>query len=168
MNARGGPELVANYLGPNSNGNGSLTIFGGQYDISLARLVFGQWYTGYSPDVMVSLFGVGASVSSQDPLYSGVLKLKGGVEATYTFLSWMGVSERFDHVRLNNSDSKQAFTSLSTRLLFHTGWRARNEIALQYAYFIYGSSVEALTGYPPDMPVNPDRQVFSLTGTIWW
>ena len=168
LNARGGPELVAHYLGPNSNGNGSLSIFGGQYDLSLARLVFGKWYTGLSPDVTISLFGVGASVSSQDPAYDGVLKLKGGVEATYSLLSWMGVSERFDHVRLNNSDSKQAFTSLATRLLFHTGWRSRNEIALQYAYFVYGSSVQALTGYPPVLEVNPDRQVFSLTGTIWW
>jgi hypothetical protein len=168
LNARGGDELISNYLGTASGGNGGLTIFGGQYDISLARLVFGQWYTGVTPDVLISVFGVGASVSSADPTANGVLKLKGGVEATYTFLSWMGVSERFDHVRLTYSDSKNAFTSLSTRLLFHTGWRARNEIALQYAYFIYGSSIDALTGYPPVTPVNPDRQVFSLTGTIWW
>lgn len=171
LNARGGPELQSYYLGVDPNTghvNGHLTIFGGQYDLSLARLVFGKWYTGATPDVQLSLFGVGAAVSSEDPTRNGILKLKGGVEATYTFLSWMGVSERFDHVREDNSDSKQAFTSLSSRLLFHTGWRARNEIALQYAYFVYGSSVQALTGYPPVIPVNPDRQVFSLTGTIWW
>src|ERR1022692_3548489 len=171
LNARGGPDLQANYLGidPTTHHvNGHLTIFGGQYDLSLARLVFGKWYSGFSPDVMISLFGVGAAVSSADPTRNGILKLKGGVEATYLFLSWMGVSERFDHVREDNSDSKQAFTSLSSRLLFHTGWRSRNEIALQYAYFVYGSSVQALTGYPPVIEVNPDRQVFSLTGTIWW
>ena len=171
LNARGGPELQANYLGVDpttGHVNGHLTIFGGQYDLSLARLVFGKWYTGATPDVQLSVFGVGAAVSSADPTRNGILKLKGGVEATYTFLSWMGVSERFDHVREDNSDSKQAFTSVASRLLFHTGWRSRNEIALQYVYFVYGSSVEALTGYPPTMPVNPDRQVFSLTGTIWW
>ncbi len=99
-----------------------------------------------------------------------MLKIKGGVEATYLFLSWMGVSERFDHVRLHGSDSTQAFTSFASRLLFHTGWRSRGEIALQYAYFIYGSDVLVETGYPPlpDLNANPDREVFSLTGTYWW
>ena len=66
------------------------------------------------------------------PAHNDVLKLKGGVEATYLFLSWLGVSERFDHVRLHGGDSTQAYTSLASRLLFHTGWRSRGEIALQY------------------------------------
>ncbi len=75
-----------------------------------------------------------------------MLKLKGGVEATYLFLSWLGVSERFDHVRLHGSDSTQAYTSLASRLLFHTGWRSRGEIALQYTYFVYGSGVSGRDG----------------------
>jgi hypothetical protein len=172
LNARGGPELRANYLGadPSGNVNGTLTTFGGQYDLSLARLVFDKWYTGQSPDVLVSLFGIGTYVTSVNSQYNDVLKVKGGVEATYLFLSWMGVSERFDHVRLHGSDSTQAFTSFATRLLFHTGWRSRGEIALQYAYFIYGSNVLVETGYPPtpDANANPDRQVYSLTATYWW
>ncbi len=54
MNARGGPELMkgtsirANRTlacaPPNSNGNGSLSTFGAQYDLSVARLVFGDLY----------------------------------------------------------------------------------------------------------------------------
>jgi hypothetical protein len=170
LNARGGPELRDHYLGadPQGNVNGSLTTFGGQYDLSLARLVFGQIYTGVSPDILVSLFGVGTYVTSVNASFNDVLKVKGGVEATYLFLSWLGVSERFDHVRLHGSDSTQAYTSLASRLLFHTGWRSRGEIALQYAYFINGSSVYAETGYPPVANANPDQNVFSLIGTFWW
>lgn len=170
LNARGGPELIANYLGANSNGNGTLTTFGAQYDLSLARLVFDQLYTGISPDILISLFAVGTSVGSDDPAADGVFKLKGGVEATYTFMSWMGVSERFDHVRLDNDDSSQAFTILSSRLLFHTGWRSRDEISLQYSYFVYGSNVLVKSGYPPvvNPGLNPDHHVFSLNGTFWW
>ena len=44
-------------------------------------------------------------------------------------------------MRLHGSDSTQAYTSLASRLLFHTGWRSRGEIALQYTYFVYGSGV---------------------------
>jgi len=172
LNARGGPDLRAHYLGHDANGNvtGGLTTFGGQYDLSLARLVFGDLYTGESPDVLVSLFGVGTYVTSVDPTKNDVLMLKGGLEGSYLFLSWLGVSERFDHVRLHGSDSTQAYTSLSSRLLFHTGWRSRGEIALQYTYFVFGSNVVIEDGYPlaPDTTINPDRSVFSLIGTFWW
>jgi hypothetical protein len=174
MNARGGPELRDHYLGADNAGNvnGSLNTVGAQYDLSLARLVFGKWFTGMTPEVFVSLFGVVTKVSSDNPLpaYHGDLQAKVGVEATYTFLSWMGVSERFDHVRMNGGDSTEAFSIFTSRLLFHSDWRSRDQIALQYSYFQYGSSVFPETGYPPtvDSTANPDRHVLSLTGIFWW
>ncbi len=99
-----------------------------------------------------------------------MFKLKGGGELTYLPLSWFGVSERLDHVRLHGGDSTQAFTIWSSRLLLHTGWRSRGEVALQYSHFVYGSQVYVQTGYPPhiDQSANPDRDVFSLTATYWW
>jgi hypothetical protein len=170
MNARGGTELMEQYLGPNSSGNGALTTFGMQYDLSVARLVFGDLYQGLSPDLLISLFGVATKVKSNDADYDGVLKLKGGGEVTYLPLSWFGVSGRFDHVRLDNSDSKRAFTIWTSRLLLHTGWMSRGEFALQYSHFVYGSNVYVKTGYHPqiDPSVNPDRDVFSMTATYWW
>jgi hypothetical protein len=177
LNARGGPELIKYYLGPNSTrngsitaGNGSLSTFGVQYDLSISKLVFGPLYTGVSSDILISLFSVGTAVSSTDPNYDGVFKVKAGGEVTYLMMSWLGVSERLDHVRLHGSDSKQAFSIYSSRVLFHTGWKSRDEFALQYSYFQNGSGIQALTGYPlgssPD--ANPDRHVFTLSGTFWW
>jgi hypothetical protein len=170
LNARGGPELMANYLGPNSNGTGTLTTFGAQYDLSIAKAVFGNWYTGISPDVLVSVFGIGTSVTSRDPAFDGVFKLKGGAEVSYLTLAWLGFSARADHVRLDGDDTRKAFTIYSGRVLFHTGWRSRDEIALQYSHFDYGSEVYVKAGSPPiENPfLNPDRDVFSLTGTFWW
>jgi len=170
LNARGGPELIDRYLGPDSGGNGSLRTFGGQYDLSVSRMLFGDWYTGASPDVLISLFGVGTMVRSHDANFDHVLKVKGGAEITYLPLAWLGISERIDHVRLHGDDKKQAITISSSRLLLHTGWRARDEFALQYSYFSYGSGVHPRTGYPPmvDDAANPDRHVFSFTGTFWW
>ena len=73
-------------------------------------------------------------------------------------------------MRLHGGDSSQAFTSATSRLLFHTGWRSRDEIAIQYSYFVYGSNVPIKTGYPPMIATmaNPDHHVLSLTGTFWW
>jgi hypothetical protein len=46
----------------------------------------------------------------------------------------------------------------------------RDEIALQYSYFQSGSDIQVPMGYPPgsDTPANPDRHVFTLSGTFWW
>jgi hypothetical protein len=170
LNARGGPELMAQYLGPNSNGNGSLTTYGAQYDLSVSKLVFGPLYTGVSSDILISLFSVGTSVTSDDPAYNGVFKVKAGGEVTYLMMSWLGVSERFDHVRLHGGDSKKAFSIYSSRVLFHTGWKSRDEFALQYSYFQSGSDIIVPTGYPlgSGQNANPDRHVFTLSGTFWW
>ena len=170
LNARGGPELMREYLGPDSGGDGSLTTFGAQYDLSVARLVYGEKYKGVSPDLLVSAFGIGTKVSSDDPEYDGVLKLKGGAELTYNMLSWFGVSGRYDHVRLDNENDREAFQIITSRLLFHTDWQSRDEFALQYSYFTYGGDVVVHTGYPPlpDPSVSPDRHVFVLSGTFWW
>jgi hypothetical protein len=170
LNARGGDGLVREYLGPNSDGDGSLTTFGLQYDMSLSRMVFGDLYKGKNPDVLFSVFGIGTKVTSDDPDYDGKLKLKAGGEATYNLLSWFGVSGRYDHVRLDNSKNRKAFSIYTGRLLFHTGWLSRDEFALQYSHFQYGRKVAVARGYPPvdDPSLNPDGDVLSMSATFWW
>lgn len=170
LNARGGTGLVSEYLGAGSGGNGGLTTFGVQYDISVARAMFGDKFRGNNPDLLLSLFGIGAKVSSDDPNNDGILKLKAGGEATYTMMSWLGVSGRLDHVRLDNEFNRRSFTIYTARLLLHTNWRSRDEFALQYSHFTYGREVYAETGFPPqdDPTRSPDRDVVSLTATFWW
>jgi hypothetical protein len=177
LNARGGQGLVDEYLGPNSGGNGGLTTFGVQYDLSVARAMYGDEYHGRNPDVLFSLFGIGTKVKSDEPSYNGVLKLKGGGEATYTMASWFGVSTRFDHVRQNfdyinqvKVNNGSSFTIYTARLLFHTNWQSRDEFALQYSHFVYGRAVYAENGYPPidNQGQSRDHDVLSLSATFWW
>jgi hypothetical protein len=177
LNARGGPGLVKEYLGPNSNGNGGLSTFGVQYDLSLARMMYGDQYHGRNPDLLFSLFGIGTKVKSDDTKYDGVLKLKGGAEATYNVLSWFGVSGRFDHVRQNFDTINQvkvnngsSFTMYTGRLLFHSDWMSRDEFALQYTHFVYGRQVYAANGYPAadNASLSPDKNVVTLSATFWW
>jgi hypothetical protein len=170
LNARGGPELISEYLGPNSNGDGTLTTFGGQYDLSVSSLLYGDRFKGNSPDVMVSAFGVSTHVASKDKAFDGVNKLKAGAEVTYGILSWFGVSGRLDRVAPNTEKGTQSFTILSPRLLFHSDWYSRDEFVVQYSRFTYGKNVVVNTGFPPmpDPTANPDRDVVSISGTFWW
>jgi hypothetical protein len=170
LNARGGAGLVSEYLGPQSGGNGGLTTFGLQYDLSLSRTMFGERYRGRNPDVLFSLFGIGTKVDSDDASHDGVLKLKAGAELTYTMAAWFGVSGRFDHVRQDNDFNRRSFTIYSGRLLFHTNWQSRDEFALQYSHFNYGREVYAEKGSPPvdDPSLNPDSDALSLSATFWW
>jgi hypothetical protein len=178
LNARGGNGLMNEYLGPrfkngvetSNDGDGALTVFGVQYDLSLSRLLYDEQYRGKNPDLLFSLFGIGAKVKSDDADYDGVLKLKGGAEVTYLMASWFALSGRVDHVRQNNKLNRRSFNSLTGRLLFHSGWLSRDEIALSYSYFMYGREVYAETGYPPvdDLSQRPDRHVLSLSATFWW
>ncbi len=170
LNARGGPELTQYYLGPKSGGSGSLTTFGGQYDLSLARAVYDKRFTGKSPDVMLSLFGIATHVKSDDADFNGKTKLKVGFEATYTMASWIALSGRFDHVATDASDSSTAFNVISPRVLFHTDWQSRDEFALQYSYFTNGKNAVVYTGAPPtaDPSVRPDSHAFMISGTFWW
>lgn len=170
LNARGGPELIEEYLGPDSNGNGSLLTFGGQYDLSFARLVYGDLYQGMTPDLRLSMFGIGTIVDSGDDEYDGITKIKAGGEATYSLTKWFSVSGRFDHVRPNNAVNARSYHIISPRLLFHTDWQSRDELALQYSKFVYGQNVTVRTGFPPeeDPTAIPDGHVFSMSGTYWW
>lgn len=170
LNARGGEDLVSEYLGPNSGGNGGLTSFGLQYDLSVARAMFGERFHGRNPDVLFSLFGLGTKVDSDDAEKDGVLKLKAGAEVTYTMASWVGLSGRFDHVRLDHEFNRRAFTVYTGRVLFHTGWQSRDEFALQYSHFTYGREVYVEKGFPAvdDPSLNPDTDALSLSATFWW
>jgi hypothetical protein len=170
LNARGGPELMDRYLGVDSGGDGALTTFGAQYDMSLARAVYDTAFEGKSSDVLFSLFAMGTQVESDDPAADGVLKLKGGIQATYNISSWFGVSSRLDHVRLDSSNDRLAYHVISPALLFHTDWQSRDEFALQYSHYVYGSLVNVRRGLPPieDPLAVPDRNVLMLSGTFWW
>lgn len=170
LNTRGGPEFILEYLGPESNGNGGLMTYGAQYDLSLARALYGDFFRGNSADVRLSLFGIATTVESDDANYDDVSKLKFGFEATYSMLSWFGASARFDHVEGDTSDSTKSMNIISPRLLFHTDWLSRDEISLQYSYFQYGKNVLVRTGYPPvaDPGAEPDKHVFVISGTMWW
>jgi hypothetical protein len=189
LNTPGGPGLANDYLGPVANGGdatGTLTTGGAQYDLSLARLVnFPAPFAGDGPDVFVSVFGLGTSVSSAFPRQPGVLdgvavtkgvygdgvtKIKVGAEGTYSVLPWLAFSARFDRVMPAIDDSSTAFSVLSPRVIFRTGWTATDALVLQYSHWFDGRYTTVRTGEPAvdNLDVIPDSDVLSLSANIWW
>lgn len=192
LNARGGPGLMREYLGPEKEapdamGTGAMSIMGAQYDLSIGRLVsYPVPFSGDGPDIYVSLFGMLVQVKSEDESldtrpraatespakrrYDNVAKLKYGVEGTYSLLSWFGVGARFDQVSPMLNDQKRSFAVVSPRLIFHTDWQSRDLIVLQYSQWMYGSYTEVPEGYPPvpSFTAPKDKQVISLSANMWW
>lgn len=170
LNAPGGPGLIKNYFGPNSGGTGKLMTLGFQYDLSIARYIFGDTFDGMGPDIVGSLFGMRTQVSSDDPAFDDKTKQKFGIEGTYSLLSWLAASARVDHVQPNVDDKDESFSIISPKVIFRTDWQSHDQVALGYSHFFYGNEVVVRNGLPPvdDPTINPDEDVISLSASMWW
>jgi hypothetical protein len=178
LNTRGGQGLVDNYFGPNSNGNGNLTTVGFQYDLSIGRLVsYPVPFSGDGPDLFVSLFGMIVHVNSDDKardalgrFFDNVTKQKFGAEVTYSFLSWVAVSGRFDHVDPDRDDMSYSFSVVSPRVILRTDWQATDQLVIQYSHWFNGANVLARSGSPARETVFPvpDTDMISLSANMWW
>jgi hypothetical protein len=184
LNTAGGPGLMREYLGPSSNGTGKLSVLAAQYDVSIGELVRGSArYSGYAPDVFISGFGLFTHVASDDPDYDDVDKLKYGAELSYSALSWLAFSGRYDRVMPRLGDATKTFASISPRVIFRTDYNSQDQVTLQYTHWLYGSDVVVRTSYAPCVPsllgsspssacgdpsVVPDGDTLSLTASMWW
>ncbi|MGC4095013.1 MAG: hypothetical protein QM756_45265 [Polyangiaceae bacterium] len=122
LNTAGGPGLMREYLGPNSQGTGKLTTAALQYDVSIGEILRGSaMYSGYAPDVFVSAFGLFTHVASDDSDYDDVDKLKYGAELGYSALPWLAFSGRYDRVLARMGDATKTFAAISPRVILAHG-----------------------------------------------
>src|SRR5579871_844373 len=189
LNTQGGPGLMQEYLGPNGGGTGTLNTAGFQYDLSLGKLVsYPTPFSGDGPDIVLSLFGLYTHVTSTDtgffdnvnrdamgnlvPLgpWNGANKLKVGAEGTYSLLSWLAASLRFDYVDPFTSVSDFAFAEISPRIIFHSDWQSTDQIVLQYTHWFYGPLTPVRINEPPTYSFStvPDSDMISISASMWW
>ncbi len=171
LNTPGGPGLMKEYLGPNSGGTGTLMTYAVQYDLSLGTLLrYPYAFHGDAPDIVLSAFGMQTHVTSKEQAYDNVTKRKFGLEGTYAILPWLAASGRFDRVMPNADKSNQAFSIVSPRLIFRSGWQAHDQVVLQYSHWFNGSGVVVRNGYPEvdDPSIHPDEDMISLSASMWW
>ena len=51
-----------------------------------------------------------------------------------------------------------------------SGWNARDQLVLQYSHWLDGSGVAVKSGAPPmlDPTIKPDKDMLSLSASMWW
>ena len=180
-----------------SNGNGSVNSVLGHYEFSLSTFLQGEEeFWGEGPDVIASIYGMLNAVSSDDPDMDGVKKLKYGVDLLANPVSWFGGAVRYDRVQPNSRRASQSFSILSPRIVFRTAFASREEISIQYSRYFYNQRRCPEGGDPtrcvqppvgPAIPEGfgtttenqdegnrgapsaiPDKNVFTLSATMWW
>lgn len=171
LNAPGGKGLMQEYLGPDSDGNGALTSWGLQYDLSLGNLLrHPSAFEGNAPDLMISLFEIFTHVKSDDADFNQINKLKWGGELNWVTSKWFTLGARYDLVLQELGEDARTHEIISGRLIFHSDWNSRDQLTLQYSHYRTGNEVAVREGYPPadDLTIVPDDHVISLTASMWW
>ncbi len=171
LNTGSGKELNEHFWGFGSLGNGALTLLGGQYSVSLGKLLrYPMEFWGEGPDLTLSAFGIYAHVKSDMPMFDDKDMFKYGAEGVYSFSKYVASSLRIDHVVPDASEPGRSFGVFSPKLIFRSGWVTRESLTLQYAYYALGKDVrvEGDTRLVNITSENPDRHLVALYGTIWW
>lgn len=171
LNNGPGRDMSRRFWGFDSGGNGSLTLAGAQYNVSLGALARRPAeFLGDAPDFVLSLFGIYGYQRNTGTAFPDAHMAKVGTEGTYSILPWLAASTRFDAVAPDFSDMGRFFAVVTPKVLFRSGWDTRASLTLQYSAYILGDSVEVrgderLLNNPSG---NPDAHLLALYGTIWW
>lgn len=171
LNSGSGKELNERYWGFDSRGNGDLTLLGGQYTLSLGRLLrHPVEFWGIGPDLTLSVFGIYGHVDSRQDAFDDKDMLKYGAEGVYSFSKYVAGSLRIDHVMPDLDNQQRSFAVFSPKLIARTNWVTRESLTLQYSSYALGDEVEVegdnrLVNITSS---NPDRHLVALYGTIWW
>jgi hypothetical protein len=183
LGAGGGRDLMDRYFGRNNDmGRGKLLVAGAQYSVSLGTLLRRpDEFWGDGPDLKLSLFGMYAQISADDPARDGEQKYKLGAEATYTPLSWLVLGGRVDRVvpymsapkvPLYARQNDNSYSVLTARAVLRSDWQAREALTLQYSHFIYRENFHVVTlnsgGQVSTVSDEPDRHLLAIYGTLWW
>jgi hypothetical protein len=189
LNSGGGYDLTERFWGFQSEGNGKLTVLGGEYTISLGTLLrYPVEFWGIGPDLLITLFGIYAkadgacdqfleNVDPETRCVDGRFDtdtVKFGSEGVYSFSKHVAASLRLDYVsdyvRPNLDDSTYKFGAIAPKLIFRSDWITRETISLQYYHYLFGDNL-AINGDQRLVNTNsqnPDRHVFAIFGSMWW
>jgi len=165
----GEPERLTNsWWGVSTGGTGTLLLGGISYTFSIARFLLSpEPFSGRAPDIVVTAgFDFGRTTSAE-PTYNGRVRYKGGMDALYTVLPWLGFGLRVDGVVPSSKVPEQTYYVLAPRILLKTDWGSRENITLGYVKWFFGSESH-LDGLSQRASEEIDDSMFTLNFNMWF
>jgi hypothetical protein len=88
-------------------------------------------------------------------------RIKLGAEIELAFLKYLSLGFRYDRVVPNMKDGSDAYSALSPRAIFHTTWRSKEYIIVDYTHFLLGPLVFPSSPYSSLTTIDPDMLMVS-------
>ncbi len=173
LHSYSGWSMVDNFFPGSKTGTGTIDSVLLQYTYSIASLLrYPEVFYGQGPDVVLGFFGSASMIGNDEkdattgkPLKMPSAKLKFGGDVTYTMLSWLGASARYDLVQPDMKDDTQSFSVISPRLIVRTAFVTHEQVVLQYSRYM---NAKRVTPSWPNSALDPDEDVVSISGSMWW
>jgi len=163
-----GEWLTDRWFGVTTGGSGKLLVAAANYGVSLGKIAaYPTPFSGNGPDLIINTGLHWTKTWTDFQPYDGRVRWKGAIDGLYTFMRYMGVGVRVDHIIPNSYDSGETYNVLATRLQFKTDWASRETVSLIYGKWFYGprSRNEGTGLRTPD---RMDDQLFALNFNMWW
>ena len=153
-----------------TNDQGTIDTVLFQYGVRMSRLL------GRSPlgrETFVNLFGMLNHVRSvAQPMKQAHTndinidnnRYKVGAEVDVSAIKFMEVALRFDRVTPSIDDSSATFMALSPRLIFHTNWKSKEYVIVDYTHYFLGP--RTFPGSPYSTVYASDPNMVSITALL--
>jgi len=172
MHSYSGWNMRDNFFPGSTTGTGTIDSVLFQYSYSIATLLRSpEVFYGQGPDLVIGAFGAASVIGNDEKNEAGKAlkmprtKVKAGGDVTYTMLSWLGASLRYDLVQPNMKDDTQSFSVISPKVILRTGFVTHEQVVVQYSHYFNGKRV---TPSFPTANLDPDEHVVSVAGSMWW
>jgi hypothetical protein len=159
---QGGREMLNKFVGPASGGDGKLFAISGEYNLSLARLLWHPLpFDGRSPDIRISVAGIKYwAVETDDPDFKNSGGHMMGTEIEYQMTSWFSTRLRAYGEKRHTALGPWEAYNVSPGLSFRGDWASRDRIELWYSRIFYSSRAD-------NNPAEPlDRNILALGATF--
>jgi hypothetical protein len=151
----GGREMVNNFVGPDSGGNGKLGAISAEYSFSIARMLWHpRAFDGRAPDIRVKLGAIlYRTLQSDDTAFDQTSGYQLNPQAEYQMLKWFALNLRYQDSNRQYYNGRFRYAHLTTALVFKRDWQSLDRIELAYSRMFYSDLVDNNPAAPMDRDI---------------
>jgi hypothetical protein len=151
----GGREMVNNFVGPDSGGNGKLGAISAEYSFSIARILWHpRTFDGRAPDIRVKLGAIlYRTLQSDDTAFDQTSGYQLNPQAEYQMLKWFALNLRYQDTNRQYYNGRFRYAHLTTGLVFKKDWQSLDRIELAYSRMFYSDLVDNNPAAPMDRDI---------------